>query len=146
MHQADPVPKCLPFLRDNCRANGTVAHLATMFGFTQVTEAPHKPFLPNGSLPAFEQDLATFLLTRGEYAWLGYGWLGCGDARGGCSSGLYQRPAELELDYGIPMSHCVETAPDSGVFTREWTKATVQMDCNVGQYGKAKITWKGPIG
>ena len=27
---------------------------------TQVTESPHRPFMPDGSLPAFEQDLATF--------------------------------------------------------------------------------------
>ena len=23
------------------------------------------------------QDIAGFLLTRGDYAWLGHGWLGC---------------------------------------------------------------------
>ena len=29
------------------------------------------------TLPEFEADLANFLLTRGPYAWLGHGWLGC---------------------------------------------------------------------
>ena len=25
---------------------------------------------------------------------------------------------------------CKETAPNSGIFTREWSKADVKMDCN----------------
>jgi hypothetical protein len=29
-----------------------------------------------------------------------------------------------------------------GRFRREWTKATVEMDCSVGKYGKATITMK----
>jgi hypothetical protein len=34
-------------------------------------------------------------------------------------------------DFGEPVDNaCYETAPNSGVFTREWTKATVTMDCN----------------
>ena len=32
------------------------------------------------SLPYFEQDLATFLLVRGPYAWIGYVWSGCTDS------------------------------------------------------------------
>jgi hypothetical protein len=28
-------------------------------------------------LPEFDQDLANFLLIRGEHAWLGHGWMGC---------------------------------------------------------------------
>ena len=38
------------------------------------------PWFPNGSLPYFEQDLATFLLGRGPYVWLGFGWSGCTDS------------------------------------------------------------------
>ena len=34
---------------------------------------------------------------------------------------------------------CTETAKNSGIFTREWTKAKVQMDCN--SYTPT-ITWK----
>jgi hypothetical protein len=33
-------------------------------------------------------------------------------------------------DYGEPTEICKETAERSGVFTREWTKASIQMDCN----------------
>jgi hypothetical protein len=52
---------------------------------------------------------------------LGHGWLGC--------SHFYVFPEELNGDYGEPTEICKETAPNSGVFTREWTKASVQMDC-----------------
>jgi len=84
---------------------------AMMYGYTQVTESPHRPFFPNGSLPAFEQDLASFLLARGKYAWLGSGWEGChnGDYYNG--SAPYHndmRPAGLMLDYGTPVDeHCI---------------------------------------
>ena len=69
-----------------------------------------------------KEDLANFLLVRGDYAYLGHGWLGC--------SKFYHFPPELNADYGTPTGLCSETAAGSGVFVREWTKATVQMDCN----------------
>jgi len=68
------------------------------------------------------QDIANFLLVRGKYAFLGHGWLGC--------SRTYQVPEQINWDYGEPTELCKETAPNSGVFTRDWTKATVGMDCN----------------
>ena len=53
---------------------------------------------------------------------LGNGWLGC--------SREYEYPTALfDADYGEPAGLCRETAPGSEVFLREWTKATVQMDC-----------------
>ena len=55
-------------------------------------------------------------------AFLGHGWLGC--------SRTYVVPEQINWDYGIPQGLCKETAPDSGVFTREWTKASIKMDCN----------------
>jgi hypothetical protein len=51
----------------------------------------------------------------------GHGWLGC--------SRDYAYPDELNADYGVPLGLCAETAPNSGVFVREFTKSTVQMDC-----------------
>jgi hypothetical protein len=71
--------------------------------------------------PQLKEDLANFLLVRGPYAYLGHGWLGC--------SHDYVFPPELNLDYGEPTGLCEETAPNSGVFTRDWTKAKVEMDC-----------------
>jgi len=85
-------------------------------------------FSPGGGNPGalelleFEQDLANFLLVRGPYAVLGHGWLGC--------SNIYTFPDALNLDYGEPTEFCHETAPNSGVFVRQWTKAEVSMDCN----------------
>jgi hypothetical protein len=38
------------------------------------------------------------------------------------------------MDYGAPVGECTETT--SGVFEREWSKATVTMDCN---------SWNGTI-
>ena len=66
-----------------------------------------------------DEDLANFLLVRGPYAYLGHGWLGC--------SREYAYPAALNGDYGEPMGLCTETTP--GVFVRQFTKSTVQMDC-----------------
>ena len=73
-------------------------------------------------LPGLKADLANFLLIRGPYAWLGHGWKGC--------SRNYLFPPELNLDYGEPMGVCKESASGSGVFTRDWSKASVEMDCN----------------
>ena len=51
----------------------------------------------------------------------------------GCSQ-PYVRPKALDTDYGTPAGDCKETAP--GVFEREWTKASVKMDCNA---------WEGTV-
>ena len=47
----------------------------------------------------------------------------------GCSR-EYMVPEQINWDFGVPTELCHETAPNSQVFTRDWTKATVQMDCN----------------
>ena len=66
---------------------------------------------------------ANFLLVRGPYAFIGLGWINCVPAD------RYAFPDALRADYGTPLGLCKETAAGSGVFVREWTKATVQMDC-----------------
>ena len=87
------------------------------------------------SLPGWQQDLANFLLIRGDYAWLGYSWLGCtSDAtpgHGGGPAGRYTSPdemPELAPDFGAPTAPLAEGP--AGVFVRDWSKATVSMDCN----------------
>jgi len=75
-----------------------------------------------GNLTYPLQDIANFLLVRGPYALLGHGWLGC--------SRTYVVPEQINWDYGEPTELCKETAPSSGIFTRDWTKATITMDCN----------------
>lgn len=60
------------------------------------------------------------------YAMLGYSWCGC-------TNGEQMRPraAEWDEDFGSPSNGaCSETSAGSGVFSREYTKATVSWDCN----------------
>jgi hypothetical protein len=86
-------------------------------------------------LPNIKVDLASFMLVRGDYAWLGYSWLGCtSDAtpgHGGGAAGRYTSPdemPELAVDYGAPTAPLAEVSP--GVFARDYSKATIQVDCN----------------
>ena len=109
--------------------------LALFFGFTRVEH--RQPLVSPGVLPAYMQDLASFMLVRGPYAWLGYGWQGCtnGDTHGMASGyGLWGK--EMDEDFGHPLETCHETAEGSEVFERKWSKATVQLDCKA---------WKGTI-
>ena len=66
-----------------------------------------------------------FLLSRGPYAFFGYGWTGCVDA-----SHPFTRPPSIDREYGVPLNFCSQTAPGSGVWTRNFTLADVAMDCN----------------
>eukprot|EP00658_Telonema_sp_P-2_P021045 TRINITY_DN18350_c0_g1_i1.p2 TRINITY_DN18350_c0_g1~~TRINITY_DN18350_c0_g1_i1.p2 ORF type:complete len:446 (+),score=85.89 TRINITY_DN18350_c0_g1_i1:170-1507(+) len=88
--------------------------------------------IPNGgtnvTAEEFTDYTAEFLLTRGPYAMLGYSWCGC-------TNGDQARPraAEWDQDFGEPSTStgsCSEIS--GGVFTREWTKATVKWDCAAG--------------
>ena len=108
-----PAATCAGVLRAQCAAGegSTYYNATTMHALTG----------DHATLPNLAQDLATFLLLRGPYAFLGFGWSGCGVS--------YAFPPQLKLDYGEPSNLCSETAPGSGVFTREWTRATVKMDC-----------------
>ena len=139
-------PQCAPFLREHCGATSP-SQLGPML--VQFSRISHKePFPP----PFPQQDLANFLLVRGPYGWLGYGWAGCWPAT------TYERPTGLDADYGMPLNFCTETAPTSGVFTcvaaggrggvcagvrpprlhqpptsrsrRNYTNANVALDCN----------------
>eukprot|EP01116_Phalansterium_solitarium_P006392 TRINITY_DN1868_c0_g3_i1.p1 TRINITY_DN1868_c0_g3~~TRINITY_DN1868_c0_g3_i1.p1 ORF type:complete len:413 (+),score=136.21 TRINITY_DN1868_c0_g3_i1:257-1495(+) len=108
---------CAKTLRSWCSASSPAQQGALLYGFTGQAGCSY-----NNALPDFDQDLANFLLIRGDYAWLGYAWIGC--------SRTYIRPPALDVDYGTPTGLCAETSSGSGVFVRDWTKATVQMDCN----------------
>ena len=97
------------------------------------------------------QDLANFLLIRGPYSWLGWGWKGCSqhyyfppefnevrtdfpfcDAGSGILISLLSL-LSCAQDYGEPSGLCKETSAGSEVFTRDFSKATVQMDCKAWQ-------------
>ena len=113
----DPAkPKPAAFFRTECAANSTSATSPIMMRLSRGKAG--------SVLASFEQDLAAFLLIRSDYAWLGYSW-------GGCDR-QYSRPAMLDEDFGVPTdAFCREVAP--GVFSREWTKASVSLDTNTNE-------------
>merc|ERR1712014_84789 len=117
-----PAETCAQRLREYCKANGT----ATQRPLAYIGN----PNLDNATVQA-DQYAAVFLLTRGDYAWIGYGYRGC-------KSQPYPRPAEWEVDYGAPNGVCAETHEKSMVFERKWSKATVQWDCNA-QRGRIEM-------
>merc|ERR1712232_993822 len=118
---------CASFLRKNCGEHSTTQNGTLFFGFTRVSH--HVGWNDDGSLPHPKEDIAAFLLTRGPYAYIGYGWIGSFSATGSHSK-PFTRPEELDIDVGKPQGFCRETAENSGVFTRDWSKVTVQLDCN----------------
>jgi hypothetical protein len=49
------------------------------------------------------------------------------------------RAKEWDEEYGEPLGVCKETQAGSGIYEREWAKATVQWDCATAH---GKITAK----
>ena len=117
---------CAASVRSMCAAGSDAQTRAMFFPFQGKTTT---------DLPFFKQDLAAFLLTRGPHAFLGHAWKGC--------SMQYPFPDALNADYGVPIDGlCSETAVNSGIFVREWSKASVRLDC--GTY-EATITMKNAV-
>jgi hypothetical protein len=107
---------CAAVMRDFCGANGPAQSAPLLLEMTRVD---HKTPWP---LPFPEQNLAEFLLVRGPYAWIGYGWSGCQ------TPSTFVRPESFDVDYGTPLNFCLEAS--AGVFTRNYTHADVSLDCN----------------
>lgn len=115
---SDAAAACAPKLRALCQTN---AHPQTQTYLMQFTAARGRAGWP---IPYPLQDLAIFLLSRGDYSWIGYSWWGCNSPQN------FTRPSFLDVDYGIPTGGiCKETGNDTGVFVRNYTKADVTMDC-----------------
>ena len=113
---------CAAYLKANCGASSPSQNGTLFYGYSRTAHS--KPF----PLPSPDQDLAAFLLTRGPYAYFGYGWTGCIDA-----THPFTRPPSLDVDYGAPVGFCAETAPGSGVWARDFEHYTVQLDCGAWQ-------------
>jgi hypothetical protein len=60
---------CAPFLRSMCQPAALPQTGTFLLQFTRVNHTSPWP------LPYPEQDLATFLLARGDYSWIGYAWV-----------------------------------------------------------------------
>ena len=125
--------QCTTFFREACAPHSTVHDSATMLSFSNSS---------TGRAPFWKSDLAAFLLVRGPFAWIGHGWYGCvtwNEPVGGPGQ-YYERPPGLDIDYGEPTSLCMESS--AGVFTRNYTHASVQYDCNSGH---SSITMVGDL-
>jgi hypothetical protein len=109
---------CASFMRAYGGAASPTQSRALMHTFSMQNKTAFWP------LPYPTQDTAQFLLVRGPYAWLGYGWSSCR------TPNTFERPPEVDVDYGEPLGFSAETAPGSGVWSREFTKYNVTLDCN----------------
>ena len=106
------------------------ADIAQLFapGAPPQSEALMYAFSPGGckgdpsALPNAANDIANFLLIREPSAFIGHGWLAC--------SKSYEFPSALNVDVSTPLGLCAQTKP--GVFTRNYTKVVVEMNCNTG--------------
>lgn len=126
-HLASPTPNnasdaaaaCAPKLRGLCHANAFPQTGTYLMQFTAARGHGGWP------IPFPLQDLAIFLLSRGDYSWMGYAWWGCGPPA------QFTRPSFFDEDFGVPLGGpCFETGSGSGVFVRNYSKADVAMDCN----------------
>ena len=67
------VPSTCRYMRGTaCKVGSDLQKKSLFYGYTDYQKGGKK-----GVLPAFQQDLAAFMLIRGPYAWLGYSWMGC---------------------------------------------------------------------
>eukprot|EP01045_Picozoa_sp_COSAG04_P003290 COSAG04_NODE_132_length_24268_cov_7.633426_10_plen_175_part_00 len=98
-NESSPEVSCQRDMQRMCNRNATTGRpdlvdQALLFEFSRVDhKADVGIWHPNGSLPYFEQDLATFMLVRGAHAWMGYTWSGCTDS--GYPSGCGKRSSSL---------------------------------------------------
>ena len=130
---------CTAQLRAACTA---ASPQQTRMTYYELSTKRHSPGWPTDATA----QVARFLLTRGPYAFLGTGWVGCADGWFKLPeyNETYARPAALDVDYGVPVQGvCRESAKQPGVFSREWSKALVKHDCSTGE---SAITMKGAAG
>ena len=125
--RATPAATCKADLASFCRPGALVQHEAMWYPATQTRAATTQ----HGK-GLWGQDLVSFLLIRGPYAYFGHGWQGCAQPLADQGGG-YPFPSQLNTDFGTPLGLCAETHAGSGVYQREYTKATVKMDCNTGE-------------
>lgn len=121
--------RCAAQLKEACMATSIFQTTANLFGVTFNSSTLE--------LTQLEQDVAFFLLARGEYAWIGWGtwgmtWPFNAEPAHGTLPALphgVPKPPLLSRDFGAPVDKaCRPVSP--GVFERRWTKGVVQLDCN----------------
>jgi hypothetical protein len=132
--------QCAQFMREVACAGGSEVISAPLAYFVK----KNKDYPPFTGAVDLLQHLAAFLLIRGPHAWFGYSWSGCFgdfDENGNPLPVNITFPSVFRQDYGTPTAQCRETAHGSGVFVRDWSKASIALDCNTWA---ANITLKSP--
>jgi hypothetical protein len=123
--------KCQTLLHEACQPDSLWQRLPVLFGFTVTNRTV---------LAQLEQDLAFFLLARGDYSFAGWGvwgmtWPFNPEPGHGTLPPLphgVPLPKEFLRDYGEPrMGICQEVEP--GVFVRDWSASSVRLDCTTFQ-------------
>ena len=133
----DAVASCEAYFRQTaCVENSTLQNSPLLYGVERNPDYP-----PFKYVVSFEQSHAAFMLARGPYAWFGYSWVSCaGDCfreppqcpgRGQPGDPPWNQtfPDFLKKDYGVPLGRCNESPARSGIFTREWSKAKITLNC-----------------
>eukprot|EP01116_Phalansterium_solitarium_P001606 TRINITY_DN11420_c0_g1_i1.p2 TRINITY_DN11420_c0_g1~~TRINITY_DN11420_c0_g1_i1.p2 ORF type:complete len:487 (-),score=117.32 TRINITY_DN11420_c0_g1_i1:129-1589(-) len=78
------------------------------------------PLMMGVNQAAVDQSVAAFLVVRGPYAYIGYGWIG--------QNVFPPWFDQFDLDVGKPLELCTQTS--SGVFSRSWSNGLAAIDCN----------------
>ena len=127
---------CTSYFRENCQSNSSLQHSAMMYGLGQ---GCNLALDKAGDVLDIDFHLPAFLTLRGPFAWLGWAWVGCSGSRGPGEPiknvvppvlpGSKWDKSVLNTDYGTPLGICSETVAGSQVFQREYSKATVKVDC-----------------
>jgi hypothetical protein len=125
--------ECEEYMNEVCTPAAPMEKNALFYGFSGMTGCSPGPneeedsveviLNPPSNDPIIDkiQHLASFLMIRGPYAWIGWAWLGCGN--------FPYRPKELDVDYGTPLETCHPVDGEDGVFVREYTKSSIRIDC-----------------
>ena len=69
---------CSRLFTKECKSGSQSQSSAFVLQFTKNANGTTVP------LPQPEMDLATFLMIRGDYSWIGYGWSGCCNGLANC--------------------------------------------------------------
>lgn len=94
---------------------------ATMTVLCNAKWAAAPVLMGTGWVPAdLKQQLAAFLILRGDHWWFGSGWSGCSDAAPAYSP-------LLNMDVGVPTSTC--SVSRGSVWTRTWSRGSATLDC-----------------
>lgn len=128
--------QCTEYMRTTaCRPDSVLQRAALFYGLTRGSYPPYA-----GAVDV-NNSVAAFMLIRGPHAYIGWSWLSCS---GDCFAGKQQCPSTspgytipydatlnglVGPDYGEPLEVCHEERPGSETFVRQWSKATVTVDC-----------------